>query len=214
MAIPSGYRFHHTGNFYKNEAGEGPFMVDPQGRASQALPYALYTDKNGPYARIRVDVGQTGFFAGREFRTIQMFTIPQGSTNTVKIVCPVDFYVQSAQILLAVGKLTWEWFEGGTDATAFTVPLAVRRTNMTANADHSYSPQLTVTNGGTFTGGVLFDSMMIDTGGNMNAAPVGTVQDDVLGLAAGTYYMRITNTHNQEINGSVKFRWEERPPTV
>ena len=31
-------------------------------------PKVLMTDGNGSYARLRVDVGQTGFFAGREFR--------------------------------------------------------------------------------------------------------------------------------------------------
>ena len=31
-------------------------------------PAKLMTDGDGPYSRIRVDTGQTGFFAGREAR--------------------------------------------------------------------------------------------------------------------------------------------------
>lgn len=37
-------------------------------------PLVLMTDGNGPNARLRVDVGQTGFFAGREFRTFRRLT--------------------------------------------------------------------------------------------------------------------------------------------
>lgn len=44
-------------------------------------PFDLLTDGgDGPYRRLRVDVAQTGFFAGREFRTFFQADIPSLQT--------------------------------------------------------------------------------------------------------------------------------------
>ena len=48
-------------------------------------PKVLMTDGNGTYARMRVDVGQTGFFAGREARTFHEFAIPTGQSQIIKV---------------------------------------------------------------------------------------------------------------------------------
>ena len=39
-------------------------------------PSDLLTSEREKYRRVRVDVGQTGFFDGREFRTFKEISIP------------------------------------------------------------------------------------------------------------------------------------------
>ena len=47
-------------------------------------PVRLMTDNDGPFARLRVDVGQTGFFAGRTFRTFQKLTVASGTSRVIR----------------------------------------------------------------------------------------------------------------------------------
>ena len=61
-------------------------------------PIKLMTDDNGPYSRIRVDVGQTGFFAGREARTFYEFSIASGAAQVIKVVSPTNTIVQNLSI--------------------------------------------------------------------------------------------------------------------
>jgi hypothetical protein len=58
------------------------------------------TDGDGDFSRLRVDVGQTGFFAGREARTFYEFTIASGATQVIKVVAPVNTIVQMFSVEL------------------------------------------------------------------------------------------------------------------
>ena len=57
------------------------------------VPFKLLTDKDGPSARLRVDVAQTGFFAGRECRSFIRLNIAASSSLVVRVVSPIDFIV-------------------------------------------------------------------------------------------------------------------------
>jgi hypothetical protein len=65
-------------------------------RVYAELPLDMCTDGGtGDFRRLRVDVGQTSFFAGREFRTFREFTIPNGGAPeviavTVMVVVAID----------------------------------------------------------------------------------------------------------------------------
>jgi hypothetical protein len=39
---------------------------------------------------LRVDIGQTAFFEGREFRTFRDLSLAAGTTYTAKVIVPVD----------------------------------------------------------------------------------------------------------------------------
>jgi len=65
------------------------------------LPQAMYTSTKEGYARLRVDVAQTSFFEGREFRSFYEFNIPSGQSTTVRVVSPINF-VLFEQVLSVV----------------------------------------------------------------------------------------------------------------
>lgn len=172
-------------------------------------PKVLMTDDDGEYARIRVDPGQTGFFAGREFSTFYEFSIPQNQTYTLKAFTGVDVFLQSFIIDCWTGQLRVEWYAGGTDANPFLIDVPVFRTNNTAGADFSYTTQTIMKANGTHTGGTLVDVIQLNAGNKDNAVESGS--SDPIGFPAGNYYIKIINKANQTTTGVFKARWEERP---
>ena len=211
MSLPAGYRFHHQGWYYKTENGEGPFFVTADGQAHQGLEPRYLTDDNGPYARLRVDVGQTGFFAGREFRTFREFSIPIDGSIAIKAIAPLDVILQEFGVELTLGEVRVELVTGGTETTPFTSPLPVFPTNGMSTAS-GYVAQVSMVNGGTHTGGTVYDLFDIVSGSNVNKAVVQRVSEQQpFGFAAGSYYVRIINTNGSVANGIFRARWEERP---
>lgn len=172
-------------------------------------PKVLMTDDDGPYARLRVDPGQTGFFKGREFRTFFQFSIAQNQTYTLKATAGVDVFLQSFLVDCWTGALRVELYAGGTDATQFLIDVPVFRTNNTAGADLSYNTQIVIKANGTHTGGTLVDVLQLNAGNKENAVEAGSA--DPIGFPIGAYYIKIINQSNQTTTGVFKARWEERP---
>ena len=205
----SDYRFHNQGWWYLAEQGYGPFFRNEQGITHQGLDPRYMTDGNGNYARLRVDVGQTGFFAGREFMTFYEFSIAQGATHTIKAVADVDVFLQSFSADCWSGTLRVELYSGGTQVNPFTVPLPSMRTNNTAAADLTYSSQVAMSATGSHTGGTLVDVLQLNSGNKANSVEGGSA--DPIGFPAGTYFIKLINLANQTTTGVFKARWEERP---
>jgi len=101
-------------------------------------PKVLMTDNNGQYARLRVDVGQTGFFAGREFRVLKELSIASGATQVLKIVSPIDSILYAFGVELTLSQLRVELVVGGTESGTFNSPITPFRTNqMTTASDYT-----------------------------------------------------------------------------
>lgn len=168
----------------------------------------LLTDKgSGPNRRLRVDVGQTGFFAGREFRTFFEFSADQ----VIKAVVPVDIILFGLEVILTAGLLRIETVVGGTEGGSFsnTLPIFPRNT-MSERPQPFYTPQVVLTSGGTHTGGTVIDVLLNKTADVTNfSSSVGAENSDERGIGAGTYYLRLTGT---AAIGIIKARWEERLP--
>jgi hypothetical protein len=174
-------------------------------------PLKLMTDDNGDYSRMRVDVGQTGFFAGREARTLYEFSIAQESTQVIKVVAPTDTIVQSLGLDLFLAELRLELVVGGTEGGTFATPLPIFKTNTMSTAS-AYTPQVTMATGGTHTGGTVVDLLRVLSGANPNKATVaGATEESPQGFAAGTFYIRLINIDGNTANGIFRARWEERP---
>lgn len=177
-------------------------------------PYDLLTDGgDGEYRRLRVDVGQTGFFAGREFRTLHEIAIATGATEVIKVVSNVDTIVQmfSAEIISA--KLRVELRVGGTEGGTFSNALPIFKTNTMTTAS-SYTSNVTMAYGGTHTGGTLVDLLLLKSGdGTSQSKDVVSSASEALpqGFSAGTFYIKLINTDGSTANGIFKARWEERP---
>lgn len=182
-------------------------LYTPDGSFRMTPVESLLTDGGtGPNRRIRVDVGQTGFFAGREYRTF--FEI---STDAViRVVVPVNTILFGLDLSLVEGEARLETVVGGTPAGSFdtTIPTFPRNT-MTEVPVPSVA-SIVFTTGGTHTGGTILDVLLVKAASNSNfATSVGNNSSDERGVAAGTYYFRIDVTGTTR--GVLKARWEERP---
>lgn len=174
-------------------------------------PKVLMTDGDGPYARMRVDVGQTGFFAGREFRTFYEFNIPSGTTRVIKVVAPVNTIVQMFAFELELAELRVELRGGGTESGTFGTPLAILPANSMTTAS-GYTSQVTMSTGGSHTGGTVYDLLKLYSGANVNKAIQSTADESLpQGFAPSTFYISMNNTDGATATGIFRTRWEERP---
>ncbi len=172
-------------------------------------PKVLMTDGDGPYARVRVDVGQTGFFAGREFMAFHEYSIASGASIAVRAIAGVDVFLEQFHLDNWAGDVRLELRSGSTVTSPFVNDIPVRRTNQTDGVDLTYTSQVDMDNGGVVTGGTLLDVFQL-TSGNKSDSVSGGSQDPI-GMPAGTYYIVIQNIGNQTATGVFKARWEERP---
>ena len=174
-------------------------------------PKVLMTDGDGPHARMRVDVGQTGFFAGREFRTFYEFSIASGATRVIKVVAPINTIVQTFGVELDLAELRVELRGGGTEGGTFSTALPVIPANAMTTTS-GYAAQVTMQTGGTHTGGTVYDLLKLYSGANENKAVATTATEDLpQGFPAGTYYITLQNTDGATATGIFRARWEERP---
>jgi hypothetical protein len=174
-------------------------------------PAKLMTDGDGDFARVRVDSGQTGFFAGREARTFYEFSIPSGQSQVIKVVSLTDTIVQTFSLELDLASLRLELVVGGTEGGTFATPLPIFKTNTMSTAS-DYVPQVTMNRGGTHTGGTVVDLLTAISGANANKAVSQTATEALpQGFAEGTFYIRLINTDGATATGIFRARWEERP---
>lgn len=167
------------------------------------------------FERIKVDVAQTSFYEGREFRTFYELNEAVASVKVIKAVVPLDVILTSLTLELDLGHIRLETVVGGAEGGTFGTSLPrFNRNNMSVgvNRKEAYSPQVTLSYGGTHSGGTVLDVIRLKTAGNsLQASSVGESQGDERGVAAATYYFRITALGNDELHGTLKVSWEERP---
>ena len=174
-------------------------------------PAKLMTDGDGDYARIRVDVGQTGFWAGREARTFYQFSVHTGTTQVIKVIAPINTVLQTFGIELDIAAMRVELVVGGTEGGTFNSALPIFKTNQ-MTTQSGYTPQITMTTGGTHTGGTIVDVVSTIAGDKLQKSTPTNVSEDLpLGFPAGTYYIRLVNTDGTTATGIFRARWEERP---
>jgi hypothetical protein len=177
--------------------------------------------------RIRVDDEEIGFYDGREFRTFREFwagalpsstAIAAGATYVIRAIVPIDIVLFSLQLGFDNGQIRVETVVGGTPGGAFAdvLPIfgannmAVQRALVTGGG--YYLPTVTLAGGGTHTGGTVLDVIRLKIENSTGAAAsVGNSPDDERGVAANTYYFRITNIGAGVAEGTFKARWEEKP---
>lgn len=174
-------------------------------------PKVLMTDGDGTYARLRVDVGQTGFWAGREAFIAHEFSVATGASRVIKVVAPVNTIVQRFSVELDIAAIRIELVSGGTESGTFSTAIPVFKTNMMSTAS-PYTPQVNMHYGGSHTGGTVVDLLTAISGDKLQKATAASAAEDYpVGFAAGTYYIRIINTDGATAEGIFRARWEERP---
>jgi hypothetical protein len=181
-------------------------------RVYAELPLDMCTDGGtGDFRRLRVDVGQTSFFAGREFRTFREFTIPNGGApEVIAVTNNVNTILQDLQVEIFAGAMRLEIVVGGTFTPGVNIPLPIIKTNTMTTAS-TYAAQNTVVFGGSLIGGTVIDVFKIDANKNQVTPPTFDASDKPFGLAPGTYYFRFSETNSAAVPVLFKIRWEERP---
>lgn len=186
-------------------------------------PGDLLTDGGfGSSRRVRVDPGQTGFFAGKFFRSYLEAVIPvAGPPVSLRFTSPIDFILWSQSLTLTQGALRMEVFTGAVtpSGTWTATPAGVIGVNRMAQRPQPYyTPQATIETGGTFTGGTAVDLMMVRCAtnqGNSSSQNAGTESTE-RGLPAGVYYIRFSTLTGGVVPTDAAqmiytLEWEERP---
>lgn len=168
-------------------------------------PSVLMTDGDGEYARLRVDVGQTGFWSGKQFRTFQKLSIASGGSVAIRATVGVNIILYETSFTTEDSSIEVQLRAGGTAAGPWTSMPVLRKNTMTTAP--VITSQVTMDYDGGHTGGVVIDTIRV-TAGNKTANVGGT--DSERGVGPGTYYYVITNTGN--LTATVVFSgwWEER----
>lgn len=166
------------------------------------------------FARVKVDVAQTGFFRGREFRTFKEINIGAGQTYVVKAEVLGNLILQGLDLVLDDGVVRLTTVVGGAAGGTWAETLPVfNRNNMSIGPDREALVAATtvLTAGGTHTGGTVLDIVRLRAANATGAASsVGLSASDERGIAAGTYYFRLENLGAGAAVGVWRARWEER----
>lgn len=173
-----------------------------------AFPNKLITGASADTGRLRVDVGQTGFFEGREFRT----GIDKTAAYTLKIVAPIDFILQLQSLLSHDGTATFSAYAASqisSESAPFNDVIQVLPNNGMSTAP-DYTRQITITGGGTVVlNGTQVPREFIKVVSATATAQQSTVGGNSIkerGLPANTYYLVFTGA-----NYSYRLVYEERP---
>lgn len=173
----------------------------------------LVTDPNGPNPRIRVDVGQTGFFAGREFRTFYEISVATGQSVYLKFIAPINFILFEQSLTLDAGSIRFTAIVGPTESTPFNSALPIIGKNrMTDRPQPYYTSVGTAFSGGTVTGGTVVELFrVVAANATAQQQTVGGAAQSERGLPPGTYYLRFENFGIGTATGVYSLFWEERP---
>lgn len=182
------------------------------------LPHDLYTSSNETYRRFRVDVAQTGFFEGREFRTFKELSIASGATLVMRITVPVNTILQNVRLSLDAGSVKLRTVVGGTPTGTFSEALPIIPKNtMTGGVFPAppvplYLAQNIIESGATaLTGGVDIDILrLVVANASGQASSIGAAADDSRGVGPGTYYWIFNNFGQGTATGVFSSFWEER----
>lgn len=172
----------------------------------------LLTDGGfGVNRRFRVDSGQTGFFAGRMFRTFYEFSIPAAGSLNLLFQMPINFILWSQQIEIDAGGIKVENIINPTIGGVFTELPVIGRNRMTEAPQPLYVSQMQCGQGGT-----IVDSLRLRTAanqGNSHSSNIVGGQDSERGIPPGTYGIRLTPLSGiaEATLGTIHVMWEERP---
>ena len=179
------------------------------------LPRWVFTsepDDPDAWSRLRVDVAQTGFFLGTEFRSFYEFNIPSGENRVIKFTSPINFILFDQSLTVDAGGIKYTAEITGTEDGTYTSLPVIGKNRMTIRPTPYYSAQATLGVGGTFSGGTTVDvARIVTAGASAQQVTVGGRSSDERGLPAGSYYIRLTNISNGASTGVYSLFWEERP---
>ncbi len=174
------------------------------------LPVPVMSTSDDPAtARLKVDISQTGFFAGRQFR----FEYEISTPIVFKFNAPINFILQSQELLSHDGTATLAVYLANQGVAAGTFDQVITPVNNNAMSDApAYAPAISIASGGTFTpsdNNPNFAREYIKAVSATATAQRSTVGGNAVperGLPAGEYYLVFTGE-----DASYRLLYEERP---
>jgi len=184
------------------------------------LPDDVWTSDKEKFRRLRVDVGQTGLFEGREFRMVRKLIIPAATPRVFKFHSTVDFILMEQSLSAAAGDIEYYAYteDDGVESGSFSTNVMTISKNRSAfYRDYDggrYVSNVTITTGGDFTPTnpeVYVDYDRAKTSGaTVQQISVRGGDDTVRYLPAGTYYLKLSSLSGTS-EGRFAIAWEERP---
>lgn len=181
-------------------------------------PSDILTDGGfGQNRRLRVDPGQTGFFAGKFFRSYIESVIPvAGPSFQFRFTSPIDFILWSQVLELTQGALELRVYTGATSSGSWAARPIIGVNRMAERPQPPYASQVTLDTGGNFTGGTEVDLLKVRASAANNGVQNVGVEASERGLPAGVYHGRFqTLTGGVTVNDAAQLLysllWEERP---
>jgi hypothetical protein len=171
---------------------------------------------SGISPRFRVDSGQTGFFAGRMFRSFVEGVIPvAGPAVQFRFTAIKDFILWQQDLDLTQGALQLDVYTGATPSGVWTQVPVIGLNRMSERPAPFYVPTCTIETGGNFTGGTKVDIMRLRASSANNSANNVGGDFSERGLPLGVYYGRLaTLTGGVPVNDAAQYiyqlMWEER----
>ena len=189
------------------------------------MPYSnslfnVTSDLGSGYDRLRVDVGQTGFFEGREFRSFYEFSadtsnaIAVGASVHIRFSCAVDFVLQKLALNVDKGGIRAQNIIAPTPSGSWTDLTVLGKNRSVARRSPFYTTQASFSFGGSFTGGTLADVLRARSASQtVSATNAGSNMDTERLLPAGSYYILLKPLTgvNDPSEGLLTIDWEERP---
>lgn len=181
----------------------------------------MATSANPDFARLSVDVGQTGFFEGREFRWVRKLSLASGVTQWFKFNCPVPFILHEQLIKATSGGFELYVYRAA-DVTVTSpfngapVPSFGKNSSPEREVvdEGFYVQRSTIRGGGAVTlvnADNYADFDEVKTSGNANqSVSVGGSENSQRYLPAGSYYLSFVPVGGAA-TGSWRLVVEERP---
>lgn len=169
-------------------------------------PVKLMTDSDGQYARVRVDVAQTSFWASKEFRTFQKFSIAAGASVTIRATVGVNIVLFDTSVYTEDATIEMQLKVGGTASGPWTAMPVIRRNTMSDAP--VVTSQVTLDYDGGHTGGTLIDLIRVPA--NNKGSGISPAASSERGVGPGTYYYVLSNVGNKTATVIYSGRWEER----
>lgn len=177
----------------------------------------VYTDKHGPSQRLRVDPGQTGFFAGRMFRTFAQGVMPvAGPPVQFRFTSPVDFIVWLNKLDVTQGAVQLDVYAGATSSGTWEAMPVIPLNSMASRPQPYYTPVCLPETGGNFSGGMLIDPMKLRASSANNSANNVGGEFSERGRPPSVLHARLSTlagglTVNDPAQWIWNMSWEERP---
>ena len=172
----------------------------------------IATSREQEFARIPVDIAQTSFFEGREFRFIRKLETP----IVYRFTAPVEFILSYQSLGVVDGEYEFYAWRGDnvTESGTWTSePVIAKNISLTRRLFNGsfYAGQCTIDSGGSIvvTDSNLYADYDYLKTANASGQATGIADQSTQGryLAAGTYYLQFTGVGT----GLYALEWEERP---